>query len=105
MAAREALIDPGNRLVVSAATIWEISIKQTTGRLDFEGDIIAACEANAFELLAMTPRHADLAGALPLHHTDPFDRMLVAQAKMEGLTLLTQDRKMALYDVPLLGIA
>ena len=52
----------------------------------------------------MTPQHAELAGSLPLHHNDPFDRMLIAQAKIEDLVLLTQDRKLALYSVPLLGL-
>ena len=102
--ARTALNDRNNRFVVSAATIWEISIKPNTGRLEFEGDLIDACVANAFELLPMTPQHAELAGALPLHHSDPFDRMLIAQAKFEDLVLLTQDRKLALYGVPLLGL-
>ena len=102
--AHAALNDPNNRFVVSAATIWEISIKRNTGRLEFEGDLIGACAANAFELLPMTPQHAELAGSLPLHHNDPFDRMLIAQAKIEDLVLLTQDRKLALYSVPLLGL-
>lgn len=91
-------------MVVSAATIWEIAIKRNTGRLEFEGDVIAACKANAFEILSITAEHADLAGTLPLHHTDPFDRMLVAQAKIEGLVLLTQDRKLLLYGAPVIGI-
>jgi PIN domain nuclease of toxin-antitoxin system len=102
-AAREALNDRRNRFVVSAATIWEVSIKRRTGRLDFDGDLIAACLANAFDLLPISAAHAELAGALPLHHTDPFDRMLIAQAKTESLVLLTQDRKMALYETPVLG--
>lgn len=102
-AARAALNDSRNRFVVSAATIWEVSIKRRTGRLEFEGDLIAACHANAFDLLPINADHAELAGALPLHHTDPFDRMLIAQAKTESLVLLTQDRKMAMYEVPVLG--
>jgi PIN domain nuclease of toxin-antitoxin system len=101
---RAAFDDPDNRMIVSAATIWEIAIKRNTGRLDFEGDLIAACEANAFEILPIAARHAQLAGALPLHHTDPFDRMLIAQATVEGLVLLTQDRKLLLYGVPVLGM-
>lgn len=101
--ARQALSDRRNRFAVSAATIWEVSIKRRTGRLEFEGDLVAACFANAFELLPITAAHAELAGSLPLHHTDPFDRMLIAQAKAEALTLLTQDRKMAMYGVPTFG--
>jgi len=102
-AARKALNDRRNRFVVSAATIWEVSIKRHAGKLDVEGDLAAACHANGFDLLPISAEHAELAGALPLHHTDPFDRMLIAQAKSESLVLLTQDRKMELYGVPLLG--
>jgi len=65
--------------------------------------LAAACRANGFDLLPISAEHAELAGALPLHHADPFDRMLIAQAKSESLVLLTQDRKMAMYDVPILG--
>jgi PIN domain nuclease of toxin-antitoxin system len=90
---------------VSAATIWEIAIKRNTSRLDFEGDLIASCSANGFEILSISAQHADMAEALPLLHSDPFDRMLIAQAKLEGLILLTQDRKMLLYEVPILGLA
>lgn len=95
--------DPENRMVVSAATVWEISIKRNTGRLDFEGDVIASCKASSFQILPITAEHADLAGSLPLHHTDPFDRMLIAQTKIEGLVLLTEDRKLLRYGVPVLG--
>jgi PIN domain nuclease of toxin-antitoxin system len=103
--ARAALTDPENRAVVSAATIWEISIKRHAGRLEFEGDLIAACAASEVELMPMTAQHAELAGNLPLHHTDPFDRMLIAQAKIESLVLVTQDRKLLLYGIPTLGLA
>lgn len=102
--ARTALDDPENRMAVSAATTWEISIKRKTGRLLFDGDAIASWKASNFDLLPITAEHAELAGALPLHHTDPFDRMLVAQARIEGLVLLTQDRKLLPYGVPVLGV-
>lgn len=102
--ARAALVNRENRAIVSAATIWEISIKRTTGRLDFEGDAIAACTASGFELLSMTAQHAERAGSLPFHHADPFDRMLVAQAEIEGLVLVTQDRKLLPYGVAVLGV-
>jgi PIN domain nuclease of toxin-antitoxin system len=90
--------------MVSAATVWEIAIKRKTGRLQFDGDTIAACKASSFDLLPITAEHAELAGTLPLHHTDPFDRMLVAQAKIEGLVLLTQDPKLRAFGVPILGL-
>ena len=102
-AAREALLDKKNRVLVSVASVWEISIKRSNGRLDFDGDTIASCAASGFEILPIVAEHAELAGRLPLHHTDPFDRMLVAQARIEGLVLMTNDRKITPYGVPLLG--
>ncbi|MGD9883072.1 MAG: type II toxin-antitoxin system VapC family toxin [Reyranella sp.] len=85
------------------ATVWEISIKRASGRLDFDGDTIASCTASRFQILPILAEHAELAGRLPLHHTDPFDRMLVAQATIEGLVLLTRDRKLTPYGVPIFG--
>ena len=102
--AREAMGDIGNRVFVSVATVWEISIKRASGRLDFDGDTIAACTASGFQVLPILAEHAELAGRLPFHHTDPFDRMLVAQATIEGLVLLTMDRKLAPYGVPIFGV-
>lgn len=102
-AAWEALNDRRNRFVVSAATIWEVYMKRHAGKLDVEGDLPAACRANGFDLLPISAEHAELAGAFAAHHSDPFDRMLIAQARSESLVLLTQDRKMAMYDVPLFG--
>jgi PIN domain nuclease of toxin-antitoxin system len=102
--AREAIEDLGNRAIVSAASIWEISIKRTTGKLKFHHDTLAALDRNGFESLDITPIHAEAAGSLPLHHTDPFDRLLIAQAKLEGLVLITQDRHLTLYGVPILGL-
>ena len=103
--ARTALADERNRVVVSAASVWEISIKRMTGKLVFRPDTLAAIASNGFETLDITPRHADTAGSLPLHHADPFDRLLVAQAMIEGLVLVTQDRQLLPYGVPLLGVA
>ena len=102
--AREAIEDFGNRAIVSAASIWEISIKRTTGKLKFHHDTLAALDRNGFESLDITPIHAETAGSLPLHHSDPFDRLLIAQAKLEGLVLITQDRHFTLYGVPTLGV-
>ena len=65
-------------------------------------DLIDQCHAEGFALLAMDARHADRAGSLPLHHTDPFDRMLVAQAEIDTLILVTRDRVLASYGVQLL---
>jgi PIN domain nuclease of toxin-antitoxin system len=103
--ARAAIADADNRIVVSAASVWEISIKRMIGKFAFRHDTLAALGGSGFEALDITPRHADAAGSLPLHHNDPFDRLLVAQAKLEDLVLVTQDRQLSLYGVPILGVA
>ncbi len=102
--ARETIADASNRIVVSAVSIWEISIKRAIGKLKFRHDVLQAVRSNGFETLDINPEHADLAGSLPPHHSDPFDRMLIAQAKTGSFALLSLDRKMLPYGVPLLGI-
>ena len=101
-AARDPIADADTTVVVSAATAWEIAIKKAAGRLDAPDDLLEALEVNSFDTLAITAAHARDAGALPAHHTDPFDRMLVAQARAEKLTLVTVDHRFADYDVDLL---
>jgi PIN domain nuclease of toxin-antitoxin system len=103
-AARAAIADTQNRIVVSAASVWEISIKRMTGKFAFNYDVLRALHGSGFEALDITPHHADAAGSLPLHHNDPFDRLLVAQAQLEGLILVSQDRHLHAYGVPLLGV-
>jgi PIN domain nuclease of toxin-antitoxin system len=103
-AARAAIADPANRVIVSAVSVWEISIKRTSGKLAFRDDILQVLASTGFETLDITPAHADMAGALPMHHADPFDRLLIAQARIEGLVLVTQDRHLLPYGVPVLGI-
>jgi PIN domain nuclease of toxin-antitoxin system len=88
--------------VISSASIYEIAIKQRSGKLRAPDDLLERIAEARFDELAVTFRHAALAGALPLHHTDPFDRMLVAQARIEGLTVVTADPRIAAYDVPVL---
>jgi PIN domain nuclease of toxin-antitoxin system len=85
---------------VSAASIWEIEIKQAQGRLTVPADLLSLIEQTGFDALAVTFEHAVEAARLPLLHRDPFDRMLVAQARIEGLTLASADRELARYDVP-----
>lgn len=87
---------------VSAASAWEAAIKAALGRLAYPETIEAGVEASGFDKLAISFAHAEHAARLPAHHHDPFDRMLVAQAKVEGLTFVTNDRRIARYDVPLL---
>jgi PIN domain nuclease of toxin-antitoxin system len=87
---------------VSAATAWEIEIKRALGKLDAPDDLADALAAGGYRPLPVSILHATIAGRLPPHHRDPFDRMLVAQAKLEGLTIVTGDRRIAGYDVPVL---
>lgn len=100
--ARAAIAEPGNDVLVSAATVWEIAVKKEAGRLDAPSDILDALEANDFGALPITGRHAVVAASLPSHHTDPFDRMLVAQAQVEGLRLASVDERVRAYDVEVL---
>jgi len=103
-AARDAIRDPHAIVHVSAASIWEIAIKAKLGRLGVRhGDLAAEIEANGFAELVITARHAQSAGALPRHHDDPFDRMLIAQAQMEDLVVVTHDRRFRRYGVQLLA--
>lgn len=103
--AGEAVADPDADVVVSAATAWEIAIKKASGRLEAPDDLVDALEANEFDTLPLTVDHALAAGALPPHHADPFDRMLIAQARAEGLTLVSVDQRFTRYDVSLLPLA
>lgn len=98
--ARSCIIDPDNEIYFSAATVWEISIKHRLGRGDMplsgEQALMLFKEAGYLELL-ISSRHGAVTESLPLHHNDPFDRMLVAQAISEPLRLLTHDRTLLQY--------
>lgn len=85
---------------VSAASAWEVAIKIALGRLVVEIAFEEAVTANEFRQLPVVFRHAAVAGRLPAHHADPFDRMLIAQAQVEGFTVVTHDRLFEAYDVP-----
>ena len=100
---RAGISDPDSAVYVSAATVWEISIKRALGKLEAPSDLLHRLESNRFETLPMTASHAQTAGALPRHHDDPFDRMLVAQAMLEKLTLITGDPRMNAYGVGILS--
>jgi len=99
----EAVASPENAVFVSAATAWEVSIKSALGKLTVDGDLLHGIDESGFEHLPITLRHAAAAGGLPRHHRDPFDRMLVAQAGAEGLTIVTRDQRLAAYRVPCLA--
>ncbi len=103
-AVAERIADPGELVVVSAASIWEAAIKAALGKLKLPEALGDAVVEEGFEPLPVTFDHAERAGALPAHHRDPFDRMLVAQALAEGLTIVTHDPAFEPYGVQLLRV-
>jgi PIN domain nuclease of toxin-antitoxin system len=94
---RALITDPVNEVFVSAASIWEIAIKRRLKKLDFRGSAVAAISANGFLELPILPIDAEAAGALAWQHNDPFDRMLVAQARRLTFTLATADAMVRNY--------
>ncbi|MBB3084300.1 type II toxin-antitoxin system VapC family toxin [Geodermatophilus sabuli] len=96
---REAIADPGAAVAVSAASAWEMSIKAALGKLTAPEDLVAELAHHGFDPLPVTVEDGLAAGALPRHHDDPFDRMLIAQARRRRLVLVTADRRFADYDV------
>lgn len=91
-------------IYLSPVTIWEITIKAALGKLAAPADLVERVRDMGFRDLPITSAHAIFAGRLPLHHRDPFDRMLVAQAAVEGLTLVTRDPEIGRYDVDTLAV-
>jgi PIN domain nuclease of toxin-antitoxin system len=100
---RAMIDDASNEVVVSAATIWELGIKQAKGRLRLPDDLLAQLDVMEIDILDVTSVHAEVAAALPRHHTDPFDRMLIAQAQHDGYTVVTADRAFAAYGVAVMS--
>jgi PIN domain nuclease of toxin-antitoxin system len=102
-AAKRQIVDPENTLLFSAASIWEIAIKNALGREDFRIEpriLRRGLLDNGYEELPITSEHAVSIDTLPSVHKDPFDRILIAQALTEGLVLLTSDRELARYGAP-----
>lgn len=97
--AQAMIQDPDNVVLVSVASAWEVAIKQSLGKLDTPEDFADAAVAEGLTLLGIELAHVQAAGDLPHHHRDPFDRMLVAQAQVERLTLVTRDVRLGQYDV------
>lgn len=97
---RAAIASPRNQVFVSAVTVWEIAIKRASGKLIFERAVGNAIQDQGFQPLPITVEHAEWAGSLPQLHRDPFDRLLVAQAQLEGLVLVTVDEQILRYQVP-----
>lgn len=91
--ARDAITTPENEVFVSAASAWEIAIKKAAGRLVAPDDLLDAIAASYFMTLPISVAHATIAGGLHPHHSDPFDRMLIAQAMAEGPTVISLDAR------------
>ena len=100
--ARKAIADGRNPVFVSAAVIWEIRIKQALGKLEIPRNFRQVLDEQSFEMLDISADHAHAIIDLPMHHRDPFDRMLVAQSKVENLRLVTRDAYLKQYDIPLI---
>lgn len=98
--AREAVVDGENTVYISAAVVWEIAIKKALGKLQVPDDLEAAMAANRFLPLPITVPHALAVQSLPSIHRDPFDRMLVAQAKHEGFKLVSRDPNVLRHGAP-----
>lgn len=100
--ARSEIADPANDVLVSAASAWEIAIKAALGKLSLPDDLEEQLAGNSFSPLPILVRHALAVRDLPDHHRDPFDRLLVAQARIEDLTIVTADACIPRYDVSVL---
>ena len=98
--ARRLIADPRNRVFVSAAVAWEITVKRQLGKLDAPDNLETALAEERFQHLPITVRHALAVAELPAIHGDPFDRIQIAQARLEGLTIVTRDRTIPRYGVP-----
>lgn len=97
--ARDALADPGNEPLVSAASVWEIAIKRSLGKLTAPDDLPDRIAEQGFSWLPVNAAHAWQVRALPAHHRDPFDRLLIAQALTERLPIITTDARFTDYGV------
>jgi PIN domain nuclease of toxin-antitoxin system len=106
--ARATLTDESNDLYLSAVSAWEIGIKHAAGKLRFTGrpsvQLPGYVKRSGVQPLVVTLEHALRAAGLPMHHRDPFDRLMIAQAQEEELTFVTADKRLAAYDVPILEL-
>jgi PIN domain nuclease of toxin-antitoxin system len=100
--ARREIADPSNEGCVSIVTLWEIVLKRSNGKLQFPDNLEDVLRQEAFTLIPISFQHLQTAESLPWLHRDPFDRMLIAQAIVEGAPLITHDRAVLAYGVPTL---
>ncbi len=101
--ARLAIADGKNTVFVSAANAWEITIKKALGKLNAPDNLEEVIAENRFSPLPITIAHALAVSQLPHYHNDPFDRILAAQAEVEGLTLVTHDKYLKMYNIPFIA--
>lgn len=101
----EQIESPESEAFVSAVTGFEVATKRALGKLTAPADLLDRITAAGFSPLPLTLAHGFAAGELPMHHRDPFDRLLVAQARCDGYTLVTADQQLAAYDVDILAAA
>ena len=100
--ARMSISDGANSVFVSAAVVWEIEIKKALGKLKIPADFRQVLLQQTFEMLPITVEHAHAVGDLPTYHRDPFDRMVIAQARVEGFTVVTRDSIFGRYKIPII---
>ena len=100
--AQDVISKGSNAVYMSSAAAWEMSIKKALGRLDVPANLEEVLRKDHIEVLPITLPHALAVADLPLHHQDPFDRMQIAQARLEGLVLITRDKKIRQYDVEIM---
>ncbi|MFB7912429.1 type II toxin-antitoxin system VapC family toxin [Streptomyces sp. NPDC056061] len=98
------MLDTESSVFVSAVTPWEIAIKQSPGKLEGPEDLAERVRDSQFTSLPITAGHCVRAGRLPAHHRDPFDRILIAQARTEGMTVLTRDKWIPCHDVRVMPV-
>ena len=101
--AQSLLIDPANDILVSPASYWEIAIKVRLGKLDlhapYDDFLLRGIVGNDFDILPIEPRHTSVLTSLPLYHRDPFDRLLIAQARIEAIPIVSMDAAFDLYGI------
>jgi len=102
--AAEAIRDPARAIYFSAASVWELELKAAKGKLDLPAGWIESAEGAGFLQLPVRGSEAAASARLPWHHTDPFDRILLAQANAHGLQFATRDSSLAMYGVPLFSV-
>jgi PIN domain nuclease of toxin-antitoxin system len=102
-AARDAIADPANLIIVSSASLWECAIKASIGKLEVPEDFFDSVPEAGYEVLPIRISHLNASRTLPMHHRDPFDRILVAQARAEALVLISRDPEITKYDIEILS--